>query len=354
MCSASPSSGSGQIMALKGSIIINNFNYAEYLASCIESAVDQTYRLTEVIVCDDGSTDNSRAIIESYGSSVIAIFKPNGGQASALNAGYQKSSGDLVIFLDADDILWTCCVSEVVRHWRSDLMKLHFNLAMIDGSRNFIGGLYLKPPLPSGDLRQQLITCGTVATMPTSGNVFPRALLDRIMPIPEVGWERGADAYLSNLAALSGQVGAIDQPLGAYRLHGRNDSAMVKEGEVNKSGLRKFLQREILTDQSLAAYGQKIRVPYRLGTLTGSLPHLQQLFLHEKLFNDDRCFGAKSAFRIFILYMKHLLSSRSLSLYKKLIIACWSIVVMLLPKSVAQPLIVLGYYCGLVVAVRRQ
>ena len=340
-------------MTLKVSIIINNFNYAEFLASCIESAVGQTYRNTEVIVCDDGSTDNSRAIIESYRSSVIAIFKPNGGQASALNAGYQKSSGDLVIFLDADDFLWTSCVSEVVCHWRSDLMKIHFNLAIIDGSGNSLGDLYLKPPLPRGDLRQQLITHGTVASMPTSGNVFPRAFLDRVMPMPEVGWERDADAYLFNLAALSGEVGAIDQPLGGYRLHGGNVTAMVKEGKLNKSGLRKFLEREILTDQSLAAYGQRIGVPYRLGTLTGSLPHLQQLFLHEKLFHGDHCFGENSAFRIFILYMRLLLSSKRLSVYKKSIIACWSLAVMLLPKSVAHSLIVLGYRCGVVVAVRR-
>ena len=339
-------------MTLKVSIIINNFNYAEYIASCIESAVDQTYSNIEVIVCDDGSTDNSRPIIESYGSSVIAIFKPNGGQASAFNAGYKKSSGDLIIFLDADDMLWTSCVSEVVRHWRSDLTKLHFNLAIIDGSGKSLG-LYFKPPLPRGDLRQQLITDGTAASMPTSGNVFPRGFLDQIMPMPEVGWERDADAYLLNLAALSGEVGAVDKPLGGYRSHGRNVTAMVKEGKVNKSGLRKFLQREILTDQSLAAYGQKIGVPYRLGTLIGSLPHLQQLFLHEKLFREDHCFGGKGPFRIFILYMRLLLSSRSLPRYKKSIIGCWSLVVMLLPKSVAQSLIVLGYQCGVVVAVRR-
>src|SRR5258708_12666537 len=113
---------------------------------------------------------------------------------------------------------------------------------------------------------------------------------------------------------------------------------MAKEGKVNKSGLRKFLQREILTDRSLAAYGQKIGVHYRLGTLTGSLPHLQQLFLHEKLFNEDHCFGEKSAFRIFILYIKLLLSSITLSLYKKPILAGWSLVLMLFPNPFAHPL----------------
>ena len=195
-------------MTLKVSIIISNFNYAEYIAFCIESAVDQTYKNIEVIVCDDGSTDGSRAIIESYGSAVIVIFKPNGGQGSAFDAGYKKSSDDLAIFLDADDVLWASCVSEVVRNWRADLMKLHFNLAIIDGSGNSLG-LYFKPPLPRGDLREQLITEGTVPSMPTSGNVFPRAFLDQIMPMPEVGWERDADALLFNLAALSGEVGAI-------------------------------------------------------------------------------------------------------------------------------------------------
>jgi glycosyltransferase involved in cell wall biosynthesis len=103
-------------MGLKVSIIINNYNYAGYLHACIESAVAQSYRNTEIIVVDDGSTDESRAIIESFGSSFIATCKLNGGQASALNAGYKKSTGDLVIFLDADDVLWPPCVSEVIRH----------------------------------------------------------------------------------------------------------------------------------------------------------------------------------------------------------------------------------------------
>src|SRR6476659_10838497 len=111
-------------MNLMVTIIINNFNYAKYIGASIESALAQTYDNVEVIVSDDGSTDNSREVIESYGSSIVAVFKPNGGQASALNAGFKKSSGDLVIFLDADDVLWPSCVAEVVRHWHSDLTKL--------------------------------------------------------------------------------------------------------------------------------------------------------------------------------------------------------------------------------------
>ena len=123
--------------------------------------------------------------------------------------------------------------------------------------------------------------------------------------------------------------------------------------QQNQAALRKFLQREILTDQSLAAYGQKIGVNYRLGTLTGSLPHIQQLFLHEKLFREDRCFGGKNVIKLFILYLKLLLTSKTLLLYKKPIIAGWSLVVMLLPKSLAQPLVVMGYQFGVVLAATR-
>ena len=337
-------------MALKVSIIINNFNYGKHIASCIESAISQTYENVEVIVSDDGSTDNSRAIIESYGSSIITTFNPNGGQASAVNAGYKKSSGDLVIFLDADDILWPRCVAEVVRSWRSGLMKLHFNLAVIDASGDPIGCLYIRPPLPRGDLRKQLLAHGTVASMGMSGNAFPRAFLSQVMPIPEVGWERGADTYLFNLATLSGEVGAIDEPLGGYRVHGNNVSAKVKEGKVNKVALRKFLQREILTDQSLTTYGQKIGVDFRPGTLTKSLPHIQQLFLHEKLFRDDRIFGETNIIKLFIFYLKLLITSKTLVLYKKPIIAAWSCIVMLLPRSPAEALVVLGYRFGVVFA----
>jgi glycosyltransferase involved in cell wall biosynthesis len=340
-------------MTLKVSIIINNFNYAEYIGFCIESAIAQTYQNIEVIVSDDGSTDNSRAIIESYGSSIITTFKCNGGQASALNAGFLRSSGDLVIFLDADDILWPNCVAEVVRHWRSDLVKLHYNLEVIDAAGKPVGCLYLKPPLPRGDQRQKLLTYGTVVSMGMSGNVFPRTFLNQVMPMPEVGWERGADTYLFNLAALTGQIGAIDEALGGYRAHGNNVSAKVKKGKVNKAALRKFLQREILTDQTLTAYGRKIGVNYRPGTLTSSLPHIQQLFLHQKLFKEDRCFGEESVIKDFLLYIKLLLASDTLFFYKKSIIAGWSFMVMLLPKTLAQHLVVIGYQFGGVLAATR-
>src|SRR5260221_4951064 len=88
------------------SIAINNFNYAAYVGQCIDSALAQTYRPIEVVVVDDGSTDGSRTVIERYADRIRTLFKPNGGQASAMNAGFAMASGNVGLFIVADDLLY--------------------------------------------------------------------------------------------------------------------------------------------------------------------------------------------------------------------------------------------------------
>src|SRR5215213_900396 len=85
------------------SVIIDNYNYGRFLREAIDSALGQTYPRVEVIVVDDGSTDDSRAVIAAYGDRVVPVLKENGGQASAFNAGFAASRGELICFLDADD-----------------------------------------------------------------------------------------------------------------------------------------------------------------------------------------------------------------------------------------------------------
>ena len=71
------------------SIIINNYNYGNFLPIAISSALKQTYSNVEVVVVDDGSTDNSREVVAGYGDHIVPILKENGGQASAFNSGVQ-------------------------------------------------------------------------------------------------------------------------------------------------------------------------------------------------------------------------------------------------------------------------
>ena len=88
------------------SIIITSYNYEKFLPRAIDSALKQTYPEKEIIVVDDGSTDNSRHIINSYGDQITPVFKENGGRASALNAGFFASQGEIIFLLDADDIFF--------------------------------------------------------------------------------------------------------------------------------------------------------------------------------------------------------------------------------------------------------
>src|SRR5437762_9779476 len=99
------------------SIIIDNYNYGRFLRDAIDSALAQTYPHAEVIVVDDGSTDNSREVIASYGDRIKPILKENGGQGSAFNAGFAASSGDVILFLDADDLLVSTAAERAVAYF---------------------------------------------------------------------------------------------------------------------------------------------------------------------------------------------------------------------------------------------
>lgn len=119
------------------SIIISNYNYGRFLKPCIESVLDQAYPHIEVIVVDDGSTDNSQEIIASYGNRIVPVLKENGGQACALNVGFSISHGKIVIFLDSDDVLLPETAQQVAAVFQSkpDVAKVQYRLAAIDTSK---------------------------------------------------------------------------------------------------------------------------------------------------------------------------------------------------------------------------
>ncbi len=94
------------------SIIIPLYNKGKNIESTIASALSQNYKKIEIIIVDDGSTDNSADIVKAINDSRIRYFyKINGGVSSARNYGVQKANGEWVLFLDADDILLPNCLS---------------------------------------------------------------------------------------------------------------------------------------------------------------------------------------------------------------------------------------------------
>ena len=126
------------------SVVIPVFNRAEPLRQAIESVRAQTFQDFEIVVVDDGSTDNPRAVVESFADSRIHYWhQPNAGGGAARNRGIDEARGELVAFLDSDDVF-------LPHH----LASMH---ALLAGTRNFIGyarvrvdrgngRLFLKPP----------------------------------------------------------------------------------------------------------------------------------------------------------------------------------------------------------------
>src|SRR5207248_6442625 len=86
------------------SIVLSNYNYGRFVDQAIESALAQTYPRVEVVVVDDGSTDDSREVIGRY-EGIVSIFKPNSGQMSAINAGFAACHGAAICFFESDDVL---------------------------------------------------------------------------------------------------------------------------------------------------------------------------------------------------------------------------------------------------------
>jgi glycosyltransferase involved in cell wall biosynthesis len=87
------------------SVIIPTFNRAGVVNRAIDSVLGQTYRPVEVVVVDDGSTDGTPEVLKSYGDAIASVVQDNAGPAAARNRGIRESRGDLVAFLDSDD-LW--------------------------------------------------------------------------------------------------------------------------------------------------------------------------------------------------------------------------------------------------------
>jgi glycosyltransferase involved in cell wall biosynthesis len=209
-------------------IVISNYNYATYLDEAIQSARDQDHPNVKVIVVDDGSTDASREKLRAYEGLIEVVLQDNAGQSSALNAGFSRCRGEVVMFLDSDDVLTPTAASRAAAAFAADprAARVQFRMALIDGERKPLGMTKPPPhrPMPSGDLRHAELSFPFDLTwVAMSGNAYRTALLRKIMPIPydEYG-QWGSDWYLVHLTNLLGSVVTFEELGAFYRVHGQN------------------------------------------------------------------------------------------------------------------------------------
>jgi glycosyltransferase involved in cell wall biosynthesis len=205
------------------SVVVTNHDYGRYLGQALDSALDQTHSPVEVVVVDDGSTDESHEVLRSFASRrVTALLQDCAGQAAAASAGFAICGGDVVIFLDADDVLLPTAAARAAAVLEVEgAVKVHWPLQTIDVDSRPLGGRFPIDPLPAGDLRPWLLAegPGAVPFPPTSGNAWTRAFLSCVLPVPEGRYRFGLDTYLAALAPLYGLVDADIESHSLYRLH---------------------------------------------------------------------------------------------------------------------------------------
>src|SRR5437899_2145170 len=104
------------------SVLITTHNYGRFIEEAIDSVLSQDFPRDqmEVVVVDDGSTDDTSEHVRKYGSSIRYFYKPNGGQASALNLGFANARGEIISLLDADDFFLPAKLARVAEAFQRD------------------------------------------------------------------------------------------------------------------------------------------------------------------------------------------------------------------------------------------
>jgi hypothetical protein len=193
------------------------------------------------------------------------VLKENGGQASALNAGMERAGGDVVIFLDADDMLRPQIAASAAGAIAADpkLAKVQFRMIFVDAAGRPTGAT--KPTghlgAPTGDLRSaELAFPYDLAWLPGGGTAFRAEAVRRIFPIPERDYPRyGADWYLVHLSALLGPAGWRDEVCAEYRVHDRNGYEL-QEARLDLPHIRNSIVYAEATSRELARLADELRL----------------------------------------------------------------------------------------------
>lgn len=213
------------------SALINTFNYARFLPLAINSVLRQGYSNMEIVVVDDGSTDETPEIMARYGDKIRGIRTKNGGQANAFNVGIPACTGELIMMLDADDIWLPGKVARMV-----ELAAANPHAGMLYHRYMNINsnGFELDKPQPyvliEGNWRQRFIRSGGAYwhTITSTMVLRPEFILP-LLPIPTYPLREGADSVISDLAPLLTEIASTGEVLAHRRLHGSNLYAAERE-----------------------------------------------------------------------------------------------------------------------------
>ncbi len=217
----------------KISILVAAFNIEPYIKDCLESALNQTYTNIEIIVVDDGSTDNTCRVIDDFAlrdKRIIPVHKNNGGLVSARKAGLERASGDYVFFLDGDDSIppeaiesLTSCTSE-----STDIVVSDYRIIKANGKETVRSYGFT-----SGD-KYDLINCMMKNSLCCIwGNLYRRSLFENVMLPIELKKSIGEDLVTNTQLIFYSNKEIKYTPAISYNYQMRETSLTGKRTELN-------------------------------------------------------------------------------------------------------------------------
>ncbi len=232
-------------------VLIDTYNYGQYIEEAVESALAQEYprEQREVLVVDDGSTDDTGERLKKYGDAIRYVRKPNGGQASAFNSGFAEARGEIIATLDADDVWLPQKLRRVCETFENHPevgMVYHRTHLWREGEELAEDGYFVEV---SGRVPESRVSLLRYAMVGTSCLAFRRTALNELLPVPEE-LRSQADAYLTALIIFVAPVTAVPEFLARYRIHGANlfqaNGGEAARGAIeHRMAMREVLLREI-------------------------------------------------------------------------------------------------------------
>lgn len=253
------------------SVIINNYNYEKFLREAIESVLNQTYKDWELIIIDDGSTDNSIKIIDEYVTAnpekIRGIYKQNGGQASCFNVGFEETRGDIIAFLDSDDYWFPEKLERIV--------KAHIQHPFVVHDKQYSKGNVKAACLFQNEKRSYYLRkygIGDTYDITTSTISFSMDLAKKIFPMPEKEFRVCADHYAKFAALYYSNIHFIEEKLSCYRIHGNNLFVELSSKEkTSAENILNYVCTEYLNQRLIQNNQQEPLVPQRCPRLTDEL-----------------------------------------------------------------------------------
>jgi glycosyltransferase involved in cell wall biosynthesis len=251
----------GELPAVpKVSIAIICFNYGRFLPECLDSCLDQTVPADQIVVVNDGSTDDSAQILDGYAerfAQIQPIHQANGGICMATNAALAACTGDVVLLVDADDAIAPQRIEKVLDALRRRVDG-HLPGWTHNAMQRFSEGqphLGLTPYYPGGRAPEGWLAAQTLKAASclvlslTSGLAFRREVLEAIGPL-DTDRMMYQDLQLCTAAALLSPCAWIPEPLTRYRVHG---ASATKGSMVSVTQIRAMRQRAVRFDLWLRA-----------------------------------------------------------------------------------------------------